>query len=119
MGRRCGCSDVGATSGRGDGRRVVASPSVANSSAVSTAPHTSSRSERLVGRLAIVGGNMCSETYESGRTETGRCKGNGSERPQRRIATRTTGNRSAGRGGGGPSGPDPGPPGGPADAGAA
>ena len=42
-------------------------PSVANSSAVSTAslavstaPRTSSRSERLGWRLAIVGGNMCS-----------------------------------------------------------
>jgi len=38
----------------------VASPSVANSSAESTAPRTSSRSERLGWRLTIVGGNMCS-----------------------------------------------------------
>src|SRR3954454_2297543 len=75
MGRRWACSNVGAASGRGVGRGVVASPSVANSSAVSTAPRTSSRSERLVGRLSIVGGNMCSESYESGRTEKGSVQG--------------------------------------------
>src|SRR3954454_4010612 len=95
MGRRWACSNVGAASGRGVGRGVVASPSVANSSAVSTAPRTSSRSERLVGRLSIVGGNMCSESYESGRTETGRCKVSCSHLPRARMATRTTGKRSA------------------------
>ena len=41
-------------------RGAFASPSVANSSAESTAPRTSSRSERLGWRLSIVGGNMCS-----------------------------------------------------------
>ena len=39
---------------------ACASPSVANSAAVSTAERTSSRSERFIGRPVVVGGNMCS-----------------------------------------------------------
>ena len=53
MRRRCGCD--GRTGPR------VASPSVANSSAVPTAPRTSSRSERLFDRRVVSSGNMCSE----------------------------------------------------------
>jgi hypothetical protein len=69
---RCGWAAVGAVdrcacaaAGRGAGCRAgagssVASPSVANSSAVPMAPRTSSRSERLFGRRVVVSGNMCS-----------------------------------------------------------
>ena len=38
---------------------------------------------------------MCSESYESGRTETGWCKASCSDRSQARITARTTGKRSA------------------------
>src|SRR5690349_3670687 len=80
--RRCGCSVLGAvgtcrstaTGPSVEGSEMkpfdVASPSVANSSAVSTAPRTNSRNERLCGRRdAVSGGNMCSETYDRDRTE--------------------------------------------------
>ena len=70
--RRCGCAMVGAVdragrAGAGWGTGAcdaagprVASPSVANSSAVPTASRTRSRSERLRGRRVVSVGNMCS-----------------------------------------------------------
>ena len=49
---------------------ALGSGRVANSRAEPTAPRSSSSSERLgVVRRSIAGGNMCSETYGSGRTE--------------------------------------------------
>src|ERR671937_1674361 len=71
MSRRCGCSDVGAKGPGGGVTRAeaVASPSVASSKAVPTAPRTSSRSERLDGRPAVIEGNMCSQGYGGRRTE--------------------------------------------------
>ena len=42
---------------------AVASPSVTSSRAVSMAPRTSSRSERLFWRLSVIEGNMCSQGY--------------------------------------------------------
>src|SRR3954454_10430100 len=48
-----------------------ASPSVTNSRAVSMAPRTSSRSERLFWRRSVIEGNMCSQGYGWGRTEKG------------------------------------------------
>ena len=82
--RRCGCSVLGAVGAcravaAGDGAAAgsstkpcdVASPSVANASAVSTASRTSAANERFCGRRdAVSGGNMCSESYDRGRTET-------------------------------------------------
>ena len=57
----------------GGGRFAVgdarASPSVTSSRAVSIAPRTSSRSERLFCRRSVIEGNMCSQGYGSGRTE--------------------------------------------------
>jgi len=55
---------------RRDGAGSVASPRVASSTAVPTASRTFSRSERFFGRLVVIGGNMCSETYDRSRTET-------------------------------------------------
>src|SRR3954453_9314365 len=45
------------------------SPSVTNSRAVSMAPRTSARSERLFCRLSVIEGNMCSQGYGWDRTE--------------------------------------------------
>src|SRR4051812_27390946 len=71
-GRRCGCSPGVGAEGAAGARPAGAdaSPRVANSRAEPTAPRSSSRSERLgVVRRSIAGGNMCSETYGSDRTE--------------------------------------------------
>ena len=55
---------------RRTGAGSVASPRVASSTAVVTASRTFSRSECFFGRLVVIGGNMCSQSYDRDRTET-------------------------------------------------
>ena len=60
---RSGAEDDGVAAGSSTKPCDVASPSVANASAVSTASRTSAPKERFCGRRdAVSGGNMCSES---------------------------------------------------------